>query len=60
MILEFRPHRGKRRITVSGQKVHASVSVINRPLGMTVDTEVNENPEKPVSAREPCYYCDQR
>ena len=60
MILEFRPHYGKMRIPVRGQKVHASVSVRYRPPGMAVDREVNETPETPESAREHCGYCDQR
>ena len=60
MILEFRPHCGKMRIPVRGQKVHTSVSVRYRPPGMAVDREVNETPETPVSAREHCGYCDQR
>jgi hypothetical protein len=54
MILEFRPHRGKMRIPVPGQKVH--VSVKDRPDGRDVDSEVDEIPE---SVRQHCDNCDQ-
>ena len=57
-MLGFRPHRGKRRVLVRGQKVHASVSLKNRPPGMVVDREENETPGTSVSAREHCDYCD--
>lgn len=54
MILEYRPHRGKRRIPVHGQKVH--VSVKRPPYGIDdLDNEVDEIPE---SVRQHCVYCD--
>jgi hypothetical protein len=54
MISEFRPHRGKRRIPVPGQKVHDSVK--HPPYGISVDSEVDKIPE---SVHQHCVYCDQ-
>jgi hypothetical protein len=54
MISEFRPHRGKKRIPVPGQKVHDSVK--HPPYGISVDREVDKIPE---SVHQHCVYCDQ-
>ena len=56
MILESRPHFGKKRIPVRGQKVHASVSVEDRPNGLDEDREVDKIPK---SVYQHCVYCDQ-
>jgi hypothetical protein len=55
MILEFRPHRGKKRIQVPGQNVH--VSVKRRPDGMD-DVVDDEGVEEPIPVRSDCADCD--
>jgi hypothetical protein len=56
--LEFRPHFGKQRIPVPGQKVHSSVR--HPPFGIDdFDNFDDEGDEIPELIRRPCANCDQ-